>query len=75
MQLRAILALVSLLILPGAMAAPTQEAEGLEARQYYDGPCSNEDCGVNRVNCLARSKWCVRYPSITEPKGCTCSSL
>ncbi|RYP55208.1 hypothetical protein DL768_000202 [Monosporascus sp. mg162] len=75
MQLRSILALVSLMILPGAIAAPTQEAEALEARQYYDGPCSNEDCGVNRVNCRASSKWCVRYPSISKPKGCTCSSM
>ncbi|RYP56967.1 hypothetical protein DL769_009782 [Monosporascus sp. CRB-8-3] len=75
MQLRSILALVSLAILPRVIAVPTQEGEALEARQFYDGPCSNEDCGVNRVNCRARSKWCVRYPSITEPEGCTCSNM
>ncbi|RYP20782.1 hypothetical protein DL765_002615 [Monosporascus sp. GIB2] len=75
MQLRLILVLTSLAILPGTIAAPALEAEGLEARQFYNGPCSNEDCGVDRVNCRARSKWCVRFPSITEPKGCTCSSL
>ena len=65
---------VALVAFPAiTVAAPA--AGLLTVRQFYDGPCSNEDCGVGRVNCRAVSKWCVRYPSISAPEGCTCSSL
>lgn len=84
MRIRSIL--ISSTIMALAAAAPA-EGRGAVAlalaprfpavgpRQFYDGPCANEDCGVDRVNCRAVSKWCVRYPSISEPEGCTCSSL
>lgn len=51
------------------------EKPTLEERQYYDGPCSNTDCGVNRVNCRNSGLWCVAYPRFDMPEGCTCSSL
>ncbi|GAW26181.1 hypothetical protein SAMD00023353_2301190 [Rosellinia necatrix] len=65
-----------------ALAVPTeigarsaQPAALLETRQYYDGPCSHTDCGVDRINCRDRRLWCVAYPSFDQPKGCTCSPL
>ncbi|KAI1246478.1 hypothetical protein MGN70_013378 [Eutypa lata] len=86
MQFRSVITLITLTALsaPLATAAPTEgldvseraaEAGRLDVRQFYDGPCSNEECGVNRVNCRSTSKWCVPYPSVSEPQGCTCSSL
>ena len=71
-------AAVALAALPATTVAappPVPALEQLAVRQFYDGPCSNDDCGVNRVNCRAVGKWCVRYPSTSAPEGCTCSSL
>jgi len=42
--------------------------------QGYTGPCSNDNCGVNSLQC--GNRLCVPWPS-TDPalrKGCTCSS-
>jgi hypothetical protein len=61
------LILTSLLALAAALPDPTP--------QGYTGPCSARDCGVNHLNCAAKSQLCVPWPS-TDPalrKGCTCS--
>ncbi|KAI0535999.1 hypothetical protein GGR58DRAFT_503721 [Xylaria digitata] len=41
----------------GARLAQPDSDSPLEARQYYDGPCSHTDCGVNRINCRDRRLW------------------
>ncbi|KAK5633999.1 hypothetical protein RRF57_009713 [Xylaria bambusicola] len=69
------------LLLSTILAAPATEVVDIRAEnptlleEYYNGPCSNTDCGVNRVNCRASRLWCVKYPSFDMPQGCTCSSL
>jgi hypothetical protein len=78
MQFRTLVALLTLAVVPSALAAPLDSATTeLEARQYYDGPCAHEDCGVERINCRAPEirMWCVRYPSVSQPEGCTCSRM
>ncbi|KAI0428204.1 hypothetical protein F5Y09DRAFT_313679 [Xylaria sp. FL1042] len=61
---------------PAGMNSRAEEpASTLQTRQYYDGPCSHTDCGVNRINCRTISLCCVAYPSFSKPEGCTCSPL
>ncbi|KAI0597225.1 hypothetical protein F4775DRAFT_593552 [Biscogniauxia sp. FL1348] len=63
-----ILALFSLAAF--AAAAP---GDTLAARQFYNGPCEVSNCGADGRVC-SPGYVCVRWPSITEPQGCTCST-
>ncbi|WYZ44954.1 hypothetical protein EsH8_VIII_000270 [Colletotrichum jinshuiense] len=42
---------------------------------FYDGPCTDTDCGEARVNCDTEGKVCVPFPfvDVERRKGCTCS--
>ncbi|KAI0877906.1 hypothetical protein GGS24DRAFT_445482 [Hypoxylon argillaceum] len=66
----------AVLAAPAGVSPRSEQPDSLlETRQYYDGPCSHTDCGVDRINCRGRSQWCVAYPSFSAPEGCTCSNL
>ncbi|KAI0008186.1 hypothetical protein F4779DRAFT_618849 [Xylariaceae sp. FL0662B] len=77
MQLHQLTTILALAIMPTALAAPpSSPGADLAARKFYDGPCEHTNCGVEGVDCRATKRaWCVRYPSIDKPEGCTCSHI
>ncbi|KAK8051178.1 hypothetical protein PG993_002563 [Apiospora rasikravindrae] len=77
MHISSAVSLVLLAAMPSFVLAAPQAAQDPLARQGYEGPCADTNCGAEGKDCTKTSqKWCTPFPSTKRPwQGCTCSSL